>query len=190
MRIFRLIAGGEDRKYCFVKGAFAYHVSLNQGHPILQEMKEDGGDALEYHLDEVKGGLKIGDYFRTTTNHLPVSRKFAEAVAANFNLGPYEFVPARIKNEKGRIHVPDMVIVNPLQAEDCLDWERSEMDGDTENPLVRIYGKWSLKLARIPKERDLFRVKALIGYLFSERLVSFIRDKKFENFKFEDAPLS
>src|SRR5262249_4830232 len=71
-----------------------------------------------------------------------------------------------------------------------LDWERSDLNTNTENPLVRIFGKWSLKADRVPADRDLFRVKGLIGYLFSERLVDFIRKQKFKNFEFEDAKLS
>jgi len=190
MKILRLNPAGLDRKYCFVDGAFPYDTALQQGGPVLDEMKQDGVDALEYRLDEAKGGLKVGDYFRTNSNHLPVSMKFAHAVSTRFNLGPHEIIPARIRNEKGRIHVREMAIVNPLVPIDCLDWTNSEMDGDTENPLVRIFGKWSLRSSGVVPELDLFRVKGLIGYLFSERLTAFLAEQQFENFKFDEAHLS
>lgn len=204
MRIFRLDLFNCDSRYCFVRGASPYDTNLQRGGPVLDEMKEDGVAALEYEIDEDRG-LDVGDYFRTTSNHLPVSRRFADAIAKQFDLGRYEFVPARVARvtrpnrllralglgkEKRRIVVPDIVIVNPLDAVDCLDWARSEMDGDEDDPLVRIFGKWSLKRERIPRGRDLFRVKGLIGYLFSERLVDFVRREGFANFVFEDAPLS
>lgn len=95
-----------------------------------------------------------------------------------------------MRNEKKRIHTNDVLVVNPLNAVDCLDWDRSQLDGDVENPMVRIFGKWSIKAERIPPDLDLFRVKGLIGYLFSERLVEFIRNQKFEGFAFDEAPQS
>ena len=190
MRIFRLNADGADEKFCFVEGAFAYDSGLQGGGAVLAEMKADGVDVLEYQLDETQGGLEIGDYFSTTTNHLPLSRRFADALATKFTLGPHELVPARIKNEKGRIHVKDAVIVNPLEGIDCLDWDQSELDGDAEDLMVRIFGKWSLKASRVPHDRDVFRVKGLIGYLFSERVVDFVHKQNFKNLEFEDAPLT
>ena len=107
MRIFRLDPFECDSKYCFVKGASAYDDALQDGDPVLEQMKQDGLDVFEYRLDEDEGGLEVGDYFTTTTNHLPVSRRFADALTAKFDVGRCEFVPARIKNEKKRIHVAD-----------------------------------------------------------------------------------
>lgn len=190
MRIARLNPSECDRKYCFVRGSFPCDTRLQRGGEVLAEMKEDGLSLLEYQLDEDEGGLEAGDYFTTTDNHLPVSRKFTDAIAGKFDLGRHELIPARVKNQKGRIHVRDMVVVNPLDPVDCLDWEHSELNRNKEYPMVRIFGKWSLLQARIPAGRDLFRVKGLIGYLFSERLVDFIPKNGFKNFVFEDAPLS
>jgi hypothetical protein len=187
---FRLKAFEADARYCFVEGAFRYDTQLQQGGEALPRMREDGVEILEYRLDETAGGLEAGDYFTTTTNHLPVSRQCAEAITSGFNVGPHERVPARIRNSKGRIHVADVVILNPLGRIDCLDWERSDLNKNKENPMVRILGKWSLKADRIPADRDLFRVKGLIGYVFSDRLVEFIRDQKFKNLAFEPAPQS
>lgn len=190
MRIARLNPSKCDRKYCFVRGAFPYDTKLQRGGDVLDEMMEDGVERLEYELDEDEGGLEIPDYFTTTDNHLPVSRHFADAVAERFEFGPYEFVPARVKNQKGRIHVPDLAIVNPTEAIDCLDWDHSDLNQNKTYPMVRVFGKWSLRRERIPEGRDLFRVKGLIGYLFSERLVSFIQEQGFKNFVFEDARLA
>src|SRR5688572_20748484 len=119
MQIFRLNPFECDPKYCFVKGTSAYDDALQDGEPVLDEMKKRGVNALEYTLDEDEGGLEIGDYFTTTTNQLPVSRRFADALKERFVLGKYEFVPALIRNEKKRIHVADLAIVNPLGTVDC-----------------------------------------------------------------------
>jgi hypothetical protein len=133
----------------------------------------------------------IGDYFRTATNHLTVSCRFAEALAAKFNIGSCELLPARVRDEKKKkIYIPQMMVVNPIEAVDCLDWDNSELDDDVEYPLVRIFGKWSLKTERVPTNLDLYRVKGLIGYIFSERLVDFVYNEKFKGFTFEIAPLS
>lgn len=190
MPVFRLNPFDCDEKYCFVKGFSIYATRLMRGGEVLPEMLRKGVAKLEYRLDEDEGGLEIGDYFTTTSNQLLVSSRFADAIAGKFDLGRYEFVPARVKNEKGRIHVPDMVVINPIEAVDCLDWEASDVDADADNPMVGAFGAWRLKESRIPPGRDLFRVKGLIGYLFSERLVEFIRQEGFKNFAFEPAVLS
>jgi hypothetical protein len=187
---FRLNPFACDARYCFVEGNFRYDAELQRGGEALPRMSADGVDVLEYNLDESQGGLEVGDYFTTTTNHLPLSRKCAEVIIAEFDIGPHECVPVRIKNAKGRIHVPDAVILSPLGRIDCLDWENSQLNKSKENPMVRILGKWRLRADRVPEDRDLFRVKGLIGYVFSDRLVDFIRRKKFKNFEFEPAELS
>ena len=71
-----------DKKYCFVQGKFRYDTELQQGGEALPRMRADGVDILEYHLDESKGGLEVGDYFTTTSNHLPLSRTCADAIVA------------------------------------------------------------------------------------------------------------
>jgi hypothetical protein len=190
MQLFRLNPAKCDERFCFVRGVFRYDTELQEGEEVLAQMLDRGVDALEYRLDEVRGGLEIGDYFTTRTNHLPVTRRCADAMSAEFKLQPLEAVPARIKNEKGRVHVPDVVILNPLGKIDCLDWEKSELDDDPDDLMVDMFGKWSLKKKRVPTDRDIFRVKGLIGYVFSEPLVDFIRKKKFKNFEFENVALS
>jgi hypothetical protein len=190
MSFFRLNPAACDRRFCFVRGAFRYDTELQEGGKVLQQMQADGVSFLEYRLDESRGGLEIGDYFTTTTNHLPITRRSADAITTAFDMGRYECVPARVRNEKKRIHVADAIILNPLGRVDCLDWERSELDDDPEDLMVRIFGTWSLRRDRVPRTRDLFRVKGLIGYVFSERLVSFIRSEKFKNFEFETVTLS
>ena len=187
---FRLNPFACDAKYCFVEGAFRYDTELQQGGEALPRMRADGVELLEYRLDETQGGLEVGDYFTTTTNHLPLTRACADAIAAQFDLGPHECVPARVRNSKGRIHVADVVILNPLGRIDCLDWEKSDLNKNPTNPMVRVLGKWRLKADRVPQDRDIFRVKGLIGYVFSDRLVDFIGGQKFKNFEFEPAALS
>ncbi len=215
MKIYRLNPFKCDKKYAYVEagnGPNRYDTGLQEGEAVLPEMKKDGAEVLDYHLDEDAGGLEVGDYFASTTNHLPVSRQFADSLK-QFNLGKHELVPGRIvrmdkklarkirethdysrftlrdEAEKA-VFVPEMVVINPLNRLDCLDWEHSQLDNDKDDPMVGIFGKWSLKKDRIPKDRDLFRVKGLIGYLFSERLVEFIKKEGFKNFVFEEAILS
>ena len=56
--------------------------------------------------------------------------------------------------------------------------------------LVRIFGKWKLKASSISIELDLMRVKGIPYYIFSERLVDFIKQRGFTNFPFDDVHLS
>jgi hypothetical protein len=179
-----------DAKFCHVTGAFFCGTQLLNGGPILQPMKEWGLDRLTYTLDEEEGGLRVGDYLTNTQSELVLKRACAEAIVTDFAVGPYELIPAEVKNEKGRIHAADVVVLHPVLTNDCLDWEKSQLGRDKEYPLVRLFGAWSLKGEKIPPDLDLFRVKGLLGFIFSERLVEFIRQKGFENFVFENAKVT
>lgn len=190
MRFFRLNPIECDPRYCYVAGSFPYDTKLMRGGIVLEEMHSDGVTTLEYQLDEDEGGLEVGDYITNVENHLTVTKKFADSVGDKFDLGQCEMIPALARNEKGRVHIPAMVVMNPVEAVDCLDWEASDVDDDEDYPMVQLFGAWSLRPERMPDGRDLLRVKGLIGYVFSERLVDFIEERGMTNFEFEEAPVS
>jgi hypothetical protein len=190
MKVFYFNDEDADRKWARVTGASRFHADLVLGDPILPNLSPGESALNVYKLDEDAGGLKVGDYFPNTDTHLPLRRSCADAILADFKVGPYELIPAQIINSKGRIHADDIVILNPLGRINCLDWDNSELDDDQDDPTVRIFGRWSLKAKLVPSDRDIFRVKGLIGYLFSERLVNFIAKRGFEPFGFEPAALT
>jgi hypothetical protein len=189
MRFYRLNIIKLDSRYCSARGRHPYDTQSQFGGPILSEMANRNRARLRYDLDEEAGALEPGDFLTGSCNDLGVSRRFADALSA-FHVGPHELVPIEVYNAKGRVHIADAVLINPLEPVVCLDPDRSQMNGDQERPLVRIFGTWCLQERLIPPGRDLFRVKGLIGYVFSERLVDFIKKEGFTNFVFEPAPLS
>lgn len=188
-RYYRLNPVKCDRTYCFISGAFFCSTPLLRGGPVLEPMRQRGMAHLTYELDEERGGLKVGDYLKNLKSELTLRRSCAEAIVAGFEVGPHELIPAQVVNEKGRVHA-EIVVLHPLLAIDCLDWERSVTDGDAKNPTVQVFGAWSLKGERVPPELDLFRVKGLLGHVFSEGLVDFIQQQRFENFAFEAAKVT
>lgn len=182
---------GDDR-YCDAKAARGtpYAWELADGEPAKALMKERGDTAMRLDIVEA-GGLDLPDVVPNVDNLLVLRKRCAEQILAAFQLGDHEVLPAVLINSKGRVHAKDYVVVNPFGMFDCLDTQRSEMDGDQERPAVRIFGKFWLDASRVPTDRDIFRVKGLVsGYMFSERLVAFIREQGFTNFVLHEVQLS
>jgi hypothetical protein len=179
-----------DAKYAFARGASIYDTRLMRGGAVLADMAAASVPFLKYEMDEEYGGLLVGDFITNSDSHLLVTRKLADAIVRKFNLGPVELIPAKLLNEKKRVHFHDAVVIHPVEPIDCLDWERSDIGGDDTYRLVRIFGRWMLRGAAVPPDRDLLRVKGLLYYVFSERLVDFVQKSGFANFVFEDVRLS
>ena len=181
-----------DERYCVADDrGTPYSYELACGEPAAALMKERGDDAMQLHLEESEGGLELPDVVPNTDNLLVLRKRCAEEILAAHDVGDHEALPVVLIDGRGRVHAKDYVVVNPFGLTECLDMERSEMNGDDEHPVVRIFGKFWLDASRVPQDRDIFRVKGLgHGYIFSERLVQFIRDRGFTNFLLQPVQLS
>lgn len=190
MKLYHLDSENVDPRYCYIDAGLSVGTNIEVGIPALLRMAELEEDVLDLEMDEDNGGLELSDYVSNDNNLLPLRRGCAEAFAKDFELGPHELLPARLINEKERVHSDDYVIVNLIGRLECLDTDRSDMDGDPDHPAVIIMGKWYLRADQIPPRRDLFRVKGVLGYVFSERLVAFIQSQGYTNFEFLPVSLS
>jgi len=153
-------------------------------------MEEKGAKRVDLEIDEDQGGLELPDLVGTRLNYLIMRTAVAETIEEKFNLGPHEVAPAALINKKKRVHSTDYTVVNPHGRLECIDPNRSDLDGG-EEIFVKIFGKWALKGDTIPTDRDIFRVKGLpSGYFFTERLVEFIGEQKYTNFEFGDVTVS
>lgn len=192
MKIYLCNMEPGDRRYCIAKfSAPHYAFELADGEPATALMKERGDDAMRLDLDEERGGLDFGDTVSNERNLLVLRKPCAKQILARFELGDHEVLPVVLVNSKGRVHAKDYVALNPFGMVDCLDMERSEMDGDEDDPCVRIFGKYWLDTSRVPTDRDIFRVRCLVsGYMLSERLVAFIHEQGFTNFVLHEVQLS
>lgn len=180
-----------EKRYCAADVRhIPYSHELAVGEPAAALMKERGDRAMTLHLDETEGGLDLGDAVPNTSNLLILRKRCAKEILGAFELGDHEALPVVLINSKGRVHAKDYMVVNPFGKVDCLDTERSEMDGDEDDPTVRIFGKFWLDPSRVPTDRDIFRVRGVCGYLFSERVVIFIRERGFTNFIVHEVQLS
>jgi len=189
MKFFKLDNINVDPRYCRVDPIIASFTDLTMGRsakPIMERLEED---TLDLAMNEDRGGLELPDYVSTTASILALSTACATAIAEGFELGEHELLPARLINKKKRVHSDEYLVLNPLGQIECLNVERSDMNGDKDNPLVQIMGKWCLHTQEVPPDRDLFRVKSVIGYIFSERLVEHIQSEGYTNFHFTPVPL-
>ncbi|MEX1363184.1 MAG: hypothetical protein AB1Z98_08665 [Nannocystaceae bacterium] len=184
MKLFHLDNIDVDARYCCVDVAVSCISELIEGTPALPVMEEDDEDVLDLQMDEDEGGLELGDYVPNPDGILPLRKACAEAIIAGFDVGEHELLPARLINEKERVHSDDYVVLNPLGEHDCLDRARSEMDGSTFDPTVQLMGKWCVSAKKVPA-LDLFRVECVEGYVLSERLVAFLESEGFTNFHFK-----
>jgi hypothetical protein len=185
MQLYRLEDIENDPSYCYVDSALPCNAELAEGLPAKPSLERLGIDTLALTMDEDEGGLKLADYISNTDLQLPLREACARAIIAEFNVGEHELLAAKLVNEKGRVHAEDYVVLNPLGQIDCLDQAASDMDEDEDDPSVQVMGRFTLSRDKVPAGRDLFRVKGLDAYIFSERLVKFIQLEGFSNFVFE-----
>lgn len=183
MKLFHLDCINVKLRYCAINPIISCISELIEGSPAKPVMEEDGEETLDLALDTKAGGLDLGDYVSNLDGILPLRKQCATAIAHNFDMGAYELLPARLIKGKNQIYSDDYVVLNPLGEFDCLNQELSEMDGSTFDPTVQILGKWCLHASKIPAQ-DLFRVRCVEGYIFSERLVAFILSERYKNFQF------
>ncbi len=192
MTIHMCKADASDKRYCFVtRHASPYSYPLSYGVPVQPALDENGDELITLDIDEIQGALELPDLVGNIQNYLLMRKACADKLLQEFEFGPHEVVPATLMNAKGRVHAADYVIINPHGKVECLDEQRSEMDGDDDDPAVRLFGKFWLKNSLLPADRDVFRVQGIVsGYMYSERLVAFIRKQGFTNFVFHDVQLS
>lgn len=193
MELHICTADASDRRYCLVTShASRLSYPLSHGRDARTVFDELDLAAVRLDLDEAGGGLALPDMVGNDLNYLILRRPCAEALLERFALGPHDVLPAHLFNRKKRLHADDYLILNPLGKIDCLDVGRSDMDDDgADERTVRLFGKFMLDRRRIPADRDIFRVRGvLLGYMYSERLVDFIRERDYTNFVFKPVALS
>jgi hypothetical protein len=190
MKVYHCTSAPSDGRFCYVNR----HISPvgtrivrgKEARPVLDRL---GEDHIELSLNEGMGGLERPDLVGNNQNYLVLRRPCAEAILGGFVVGPHELFPTLLINRKKRVHADDYVLLNPLGQSDCLDRARSDME--ESGVYVRMFGSFTLRAAAILADRDIFRVLGVPGgYMFSERLVEFIRARAFTNFVFEPVNLS
>ncbi len=178
-----------NRVFCFVSPRLSCGGKLLVGEPARPVMEHDDVAVLDLDMVEDRGGLKLPDFVGNTALLLALSKACADALA-QLDLGTHELLPARLINEKKRVHSDGYVVLNPLGHIDCLDLKRSDLAKDTKQPRVRALGKYFLEKSSIPETLDLFRARGVGGFICSQRLVQSVEKHKFTNFAFTPVQLS
>jgi hypothetical protein len=187
MKLYRCDLNPTDPRFCFV----SHHMSpfdgpMAEGTPLAPVMKRKNVSQIRLDLDRDAGGVVLPDLVANRLNYLVVKRAVASIIEDRFALGPHEVAPV-VLVDGARTHSDDYAVINPHGQVDCLDVTRSELDGDSDQVFVRIFGSWAVNPAAIPSDRDIFRIRGLAsGYIFTERLVDLIRAQRFTNFEFAD----
>ena len=189
MKLFLLEDVETDARYCATDATLACGADISEGLPATPDIQRLGLGVLELPMDEDRGGLELPDYVSNSDNMLILRRACADAIVTHSSVGNHELLPAKLINQKGRLHSDDYAILNPLGKSDCVDRQNSDMD-KTPDAWVNPWGKWYLRRALVPTDRDLFRVVGVVGYFFSETLVSFVQAQGFTNFRFKPVLLS
>ena len=151
-------------------------------------LREHGAERVDFEIDEDSGALELPDLVGNRLNYLVMRNPVVEAIDAKFKFGPHDKAAVALLKKRKKVHSTDYKVINPHGQVDAIDKNQSELDADGD---VQIFGKYALSAAKIPKDRDIYRVKGLVaGYLFSERLVDFIRAQKYTNFEFSEVRVS
>jgi hypothetical protein len=191
MKVFNCGSEATDPKFCFVSShTSAYDGPMAEGTPLRPLLQEFGDERVSFEIDEDEGGLELPDLVGNQLNYLVMRTPVLAAIEKKFQLGPHDTAPAALLKKRKKVHSTDYTVVNPHGHVECLDASRSELEAGGE-PIVRIFGRYALKGSAIPKDRDIFRVKGLVsGYIFTGRLVEFIREQKYTNFGFTEITVS
>lgn len=189
MKIFMCSSKAADRKFCYVSRHISpYDAPMSQGKPLLPLLQEFGAERVDFEIDEDRGGLELPDLVGNRLNYLVMRNPVVEAIDAKFEFGPHEKAAVALLKKRKKVHSADYTVINPHGQVDVLDESQSEFDA---GGFVQIFGKYALSAAKIPKDRDVYRAKGLVsGYLFSERLVDFIRAQHYTNFEFTEVRVS
>jgi hypothetical protein len=178
----------ETRDYCFVgKGPVGMppldREGPSMGYAVLANYPTEPG-AVSLELDESTGGLVPATFVANTQSLIVVTLACAEYITKNFNVGTCEILPVRLMNEKGRTHAADYAMLNPVGTVDCLNRSLSNVKY-TRSGKVSLITKFVLDAARVPPERDLFRVpEKVFEYFVSDRLVAALKQQGYTNFTF------
>jgi hypothetical protein len=180
------VANSANEDYCFVptppKGGALTAYDLKRGKRVADKYPGGIGD-VTLRLGEDYPGLELTSYIGNTDSMLVVDKRTA-AIIQTHNVGEIEVIPFKLLNHKDRVHSTDYVFLNPIGWLDCLDKDKTLFDRKDNGTIVRVNKPVlaSSKLASVP---DLFRIQEMLyGYVFSEALVSDLRDKGCTNFVF------
>jgi hypothetical protein len=178
----------ENRDYCFVGKDPIGMPPLDRsgpsmGYAVLANYPTQPG-AVSLELDESAGGLAPATFVANSQSLIVVTLACAEYITKNFNVGTCEILPVRLVNEKGRTHAADYAMLNPVGTVDCLNRSLSNIKY-TRSGDVSLITKFVLDAARIPPERDLFRVpENVFEYFVSDRLATGLKQQGYTNFTF------
>jgi hypothetical protein len=189
MKYFLIDCLGNYRNedYCFTdkgpKGVMDGY-DLLVGTRVADEYPDGLGETT-LKLGEDYPGLELTSFIGNTSTMLIVKHETATFIQT-FDVGEIEVIPFTLINHKGRVHSRDYVFVNPLGSVDCLDMNKTEKKLHDDGSIMKIT-KFVLAASKLAGVRHLFRLKEdLTQYVFSEALVTALRERGCTNFVFEE----
>lgn len=111
-----------------------------------------------FQLDD-SHGIKLTDSIPNTLHLLIVSEKLKHALEEKSG-AVIEFLPVKIRNQRGRVVQEPYFIANIVGTLECVDRERSKFDTSSIRPdQVFTFFRLALDAAKIPPDTKLFRLK-------------------------------
>ena len=143
---------------CVLKKFVGFSADNTLRHGVPLENKFPRGVAFHMSPD-FPTNLLLTDNLRNTDSCAVVSAKLAAALRAR-PVAKMEYLPVSIIDHKRKVASKDYFILNPLELVDCVDRKKSKLREDDMVPgdIERIFDL-VLDEKRIPKDRDVFRVK-------------------------------
>jgi hypothetical protein len=189
MRFFKLrtLGQNDDMDLCFVSGEPEGEIDtcdLSEGLRLRDEYPDGLGETT-HQLDDDHPGLLLPDFIGNTDRMLICSTSAKEVILAH-DAGEVEVVPFTLLNHRGRVHSRDYVFVNPVGAVDCLNLPTCDIFRHDDGSIGSV-DRFVVDVKKVESARDLFRPQESRGtYIFSEKLVSAIQEKKLTNFVFQE----
>ena len=188
MQYFRLdpLADYGRGEFCFTddtpNGIATSWFRLAKGEPLEASYPSDQ-EQVTLKLGDDYPGLRLPSFIGNTAGMLIVNRPTA-AVIQEARIGKVECLPFVLLDHKGRAHSNDYVFLNPLERIAALNLEQSEVRRSRKGEIKDVT-KMVLDARKVELFLDLFRLaEDSTFYLFSEQLVTALKEAGATNFAF------
>jgi hypothetical protein len=124
-----------------------------KGKPVQEFFPQDPVIRMSESEPGIVTRSLLGNYY----SYLIVSSAMKKVIEAHTEGVPIEYLGFSLINHKGRVHSTDYVIVNPLGARDCIDFDASDIQY-LGTDIVRIH-KRVLSRSKLAGAPNLFRIE-------------------------------
>ncbi len=156
---------------------------LRKCEPLQHLLEEE----LIYKMNDNEEARVLYDCVYNISGSLVISEPFRQ-LFSEFNSGNCEFLPVRVKDQRGKIVPEKFFIVNLIDDIEYMDLDKTIIRySHVDETAISYVENVVVKNRNIPQDRDIFRSKSYSsGYVISERLKNRIEEEELEGIIFYD----